>query len=217
MAETTSKQHLIASADTRVSIPEDAPPWAHGLFAKADRNEAAIDQLSENIGRLMGVVMPMREELHTTRGLCEAVALRTARLDQERELPLEKLERLRKDVRAIKEARNTNPGRRSSPEEQLTTDQRNAITREEAEKIAREADEKRERDREAHELRASVARLTAQIAETAAAREKTRTLWTEKLLLPIVVGLVVALCSVYATYRMTRPAVQFEMRETPKK
>jgi chromosome segregation ATPase len=205
MTEAISKpQSSTFDASSSLAIPEDAPPWAQALFAKADRNEAAIDQLSEYLGRIMAVVAPLRETVNVTRGLCEATALRVARIDQEREMPLDKIERLRKDVRALKERRQ------SSPDDQLSTDQRNAISREEAERIAREADEERERKNEIERLvkenRDQAARLQA-IEDAAADRRK---FFARGIVVPIVTGLVVALVSVYATYRLTRPALSVE-------
>lgn len=199
------------------NIPADAPEWARVLaeynHSRFDKIENGIENLSELVGRVMGFTMQTKQVCEGTKELAEVTAARLQAFTRSVDVKADDIAKIRKEVRSLR--RDGAFERASMPGEAITTDQRNAISREEAEKIAREADERRERERELKDLRAEVARMNAQISTDAQAREKTRERLLDKLLLPIVTGVVVAIVSVYATYRITRPAVQIEYKEVP--
>lgn len=195
------------------SIPEDAPPWAHSLFTGKDHLEAAVADLSGYLGRLMAMVAPLGPEVHQMRGLLEATALRVHRLDQEKELPLNQIAKLRREVRDLNQARKTNPGRPpSTPDESLTTGQREALGREEAEKLVAEANAKRDAAERIRELESALAISNKREEERSAEKKDAWKFWRAA-----VVALLSAVVAAYATYRLTRPDVSQTIEYTQPK
>jgi len=189
------------------NIPVDAPDWAKALahynHQRFDKIEGSLESMSELVGRIMGFTMQTKQTTDGVKELAEVTAARLQAFTKTVDVKADDIAILRKQVRALRRDGVFDP---HASQPGITTDQREAISREQAEQIAREADERREREREVRELKEEIQAMKA-------AAEKTRDRLLDKILIPIMTGIVLILVSVYATYRITRPAVQFEMKD----
>lgn len=191
-----------------VSVPPDAPEWSAQLFQKTNALEALVNDVHGTLGMMMGHVMQAKQEIQSVRGFAEVIAVRVARIDQDREISVDKLISLRKDVRKLREARATNPDVARRPDEQ-TTDERNALTLQQAEALIKAESDKRDRERELAEANAKLAALAAGAAE----RAESRKYWGRQVigwLAIIVTGIVVA----DVAYRLTRPKNSMTIEQT---
>jgi Fe2+ transport system protein B len=202
------------------NIPANAPDWAKALaqynHQRFDKIEGSLESMSELVGRVMGFTMQTKQIGEGVKELAEVTAARVQAFmssqDKSDDITKKDIDILRKQMRTL---RRDGVFDRSSHPDGITTDQRNAITAAEAGKIAHEADERREREREVRELKEEIQVMKAASLVKEAAAEKTRDRLLDKILIPIMTGIVLIVVSVYATWRMTRPAVQFEMKEAP--
>lgn len=205
------------SSEFGSNIPANTPDWAKSIakhnHQRFDKIEGLLENQAEFLGRVMGFTMQTKQTAEGVKELAEVTAARLQAFTKTVDIKAEDIVLLRKQMRAMR--RDGVLDRSSIPGDAITTDQRNAISREEAEKIAREADERRDHEREIRELKDEVAAGKAAALVKDAAAEKTRDRLLDRILIPIVTGIVLILVSVYATYRITRPAVQFEMKEAP--
>lgn len=137
----------------------------------------------------------MRNELAEVRGavmriesVTLATGVRVARLDNERELPQIKIDRLRQEVRRL-EHRTPRQSQPEIPFDALDTGQRSALKREDAEKLIADA--------------AKTARLV-ELEKRFAAGSEWATAW-RRALVPVFIAAVLGAAFTYAVSRATQP------------
>jgi hypothetical protein len=199
------------------NIPADAPEWARTLAThnhqRFDKIEGLLENLHELVGRVMGFTMQTKQTTDGVKELAEVTAVRLQAFTKTVDVKADDIVALRKQVHAL---------RRDGvfQSDVITTDQREIVTREQAEQIALAADEKRDREREIRDLREQNATQAKQIADIAAKQAESSQWWKRNattIVITGLVGLMTSITSVYVVYRLTKPAVSqtIEYKDQP--